>query len=244
MLKLKLRLQYFGHLMRTADSLEKTLMLGKTEGKRRREWQRMRWLDSITDSMDMNLSKLREMVMDGEAWHAAIHGVTKSRKRLSDWTELIMNNILSWFPCKGCYSVTKSCPTIWDPIDCCTPLSSTISWSLLKFMSIESVMLSNHLILCHSLLLLPSIFPSIRGFFNVLVLHIRWPKYWSLSISLSNEHSGLISFRTDRFDLLEVQGTLKSLLQHHSLKASILRCSAFFMVPVSIHDYWKNHCLD
>ena len=111
-------------------------------------------------------------------------------------------------------------------------LSITNSRSLLKLMSIESVMPSNHLILCHFLLLLPSIFPSIRVFSNQSALHIRWPKYWSFSFSISpsNEYLGLISFRMDSFDLLEVQGTLKSLLQHHSSKASILRRSAFFMV--------------
>ena len=116
-------------------------------------------------------------------------------------------------------------------------LSITNSWSLLKLMSIESVMPSNHLILCH-LLLLPSIFPSIRVFSNESVLCIRWPKYWSFnfSISPSNEYSGLISFRFDWFDLLEVQETLKSLLQYHSSKASILRCSAFFTVQLS-HPY-------
>ena len=100
-------------------------------------------------------------------------------------------------------------------------------------MSIESAMLSNHLILCHPLLLMPSIFPSIRVFSNELALCIRWPKYWSFSISPSNEYSGLISFRTDWFDLLAVQGTRKSLLQHPNLKASILQCSAFFMVQLS-----------
>ena len=118
---------------------------------------------------------------------------------------------------------------------CQAPLSSVISQSLLKFMCIESVMLSNHLILCHPLLLLPSIFPSIRLFSNELALRHRRPKYWSLSFSISpsNEYSELISFKTAWFDLLAVQGTLKSLLQHHNLKASALWCSAFFMVQLS-----------
>ena len=128
-------------------------------------------------------------------------------------------------------------PTLCDPMDCSTPasLSFTISRSLLKLMSIESVMPSNHLILCHPLLLLPSIFPSVRVFSNESVLPIRWPKYWSFSFSISssNEYSGLISFRIDWFDLLAVQGTLKSLLQHHSSKASILWHSVFFMVQLS-----------
>ena len=117
-------------------------------------------------------------------------------------------------------------------------LSITNSQSLLKLMSIESVMPSDHLILCCPLLLLPSIFPSIRVFSSESALHIRWPKYWSFSfnISPSNEHSGLISFRMDLFDLLVVQGTLKSLLQHHSSKASILWCSVFLMVHLS-HPY-------
>ena len=114
-------------------------------------------------------------------------------------------------------------------------LSITNSRSLLKLMSIESVMPSNHLILCCPLLLLPSIFPSIRVFSSESVLHIRWPKYWNFSfnISSSNEYSGLISFRMDWLDLLAVQGTLNSLLQHHSSKASILQSSAFFIVPLS-----------
>ena len=111
----------------------------------------------------------------------------------------------------------------------------------------ELVMPSNHLILCCSLLLLPSIFPRIRVFSNESALHIWWPKYWSFSFSISpsNEYSGLISFKMDCLDLLAVQGTLKSLLQHHSSKASILQRSAFFTVQLtSIHDYWKNHSLD
>ena len=111
-------------------------------------------------------------------------------------------------------------------------LSITNSWSPPKPMSIESVMPSNHLILCHPLLLLPSIFPSIRVFSDESALRIRWWKYWSFSFNISptNEHPGLISFRMDWLDLLAVEGTLKSLLQHHSSKASILRCSAFFIV--------------
>ena len=130
-----------------------------------------------------------------------------------------------------CYcSVTKSCPyfesrTPWTAA-CQASFFSTISWSLLKFMSVESVVLSNHLILCRSLLL-PSIFPSIRVLSNESVLCIMWPKYWSFSfsISLSSEYSVLISFRIDWFDFLAVQGTLKSLLQHHNSRASVLQCS-------------------
>ena len=117
-------------------------------------------------------------------------------------------------------------------------LSFTISWSLLKFMSIGSVMPSNHLILCHPLLLLPLIFPSIRVFSNESALSIRWPNYWSFSFSISpsNECSELISFKVDWFDLLAVQGTLKSLLQHHNSKPLVLQCSAFFMVHILVHN--------
>ena len=127
--------------------------------------------------------------------------------------------------------------TLWTPA-CQTSLSFTISWRLLKLMAIESVMPSNHLVLCHPLLLLPSAFPSIGVFSNGSYLRIRWPKYWRFSFSISppNEYSGLISFRIDWFDLLAVQGTLKNLLQHHSSKASVLWHSAFFMVQLS-HPY-------
>ena len=162
-----------------------------------------------------------------------------------------MNSIVSEAKCLGskfqghplpvcccCCSVAKSCLTLCNPMDCSTPgfpVLHYLPWSLLKFMPIESVMLSNYLILYCPHLLLPSIFPSISVSSNEWVLHIRWPKYWSFSFSIcpSNEYSELISFRIDCFDLLAVQGTLKSLLQHHSSKASILRCSAFFMVQLS-----------
>ena len=135
-------------------------------------------------------------------------------------------------------SVAQSCPTPWT-VARQSSLSITNSRSLLKLVSIELVMSPNRLILCHPLLLLPSLFPKIRVFSNESVLHIRWPTYWSFSFSISpsNEYSGLLSFRTDWFDLLVVQGALKSLLQHHSSKTSILRQSDFFMV-------WKNHSFD
>ena len=120
-------------------------------------------------------------------------------------------------------------------VTCQASLTFTISWSLLKLVSIESVMLSNYLILCCPLLLLPSIFPSIRIFSNESVVCIRWPKYWSFSISPSSEYSRLISFRIDWFDFLAVQGTLKNFLQHHSSKVLILWHSSFFMVQLHIH---------
>ena len=144
-----------------------------------------------------------------------------------------------------CCSVTKSClifATPWTAA-CQTSLFFTVSQNLLKLMSIESLMLSNHLILCYVLLLLPSIFPSIRVFSSESTFHIRWPKYWSfsLSISPSNEYSGLISFRIDWFDLLAVQRTLRNLLQHHSFKASVSALN-FLYVPTlsSIHDCRKD----
>ena len=140
-------------------------------------------------------------------------------------------------------SVAQSYPTLCNPetpwtAACQASLSFTNSQTLFKLMSIESVMPSNHLILCHPLLLPPSIFPSIRVFSKESVLCIRWPNYWSFIFSISpfNEYSGLISFRMDWFDLFAVCGTLKSLLQHHSSKASVLWCSAFFIVQLS-HPY-------
>ena len=135
------------------------------------------------------------------------------------------------------HSVVSDSATPWTAARQAS-LSIIKSQSLLKLMSIELVMPSNHLILCRPLLLLPSIFPSLRVFSNESVLHIKWPKYWSFnfSISPSNEYSGLVSFRMDWLDLLVVQGTLKSLLQHHSSKASSLWCSAFFTVQLA-HPY-------
>ena len=137
-------------------------------------------------------------------------------------------------------SCLRLCVTPWTAVQ-----TITNSWSLLKLMPIESVMPSNHLIFCRPLLLLPSIFPSIRVFSNESVLHIRWPKYWSFSFSISpsNEYSGLISFRMDCLDLLEVQETPKSLLQHHSSKSISSSVFSFLYSPTltSIHDYWKNH---
>ena len=137
-------------------------------------------------------------------------------------------------------SVTQSCPTLCNPMNRSMPGLPVHHqlWSLLKLMSIELVMPSSHLILCRPLLLLPPIFPSIKVFSNESALRMRWPKDWSFSfnISPSNEHPGLISFRMDWLDLLAAQGTLKNLLQHHSSNASLLHCSAFFIVQLS-HPY-------
>ena len=146
-------------------------------------------------------------------------------------------------------SVAQSCPSLCDTMDCSTPglpVHHQLPELLLKLMPIESVMPSNHLILCHPLLLPPSIFPSIRVFSNESVLRIRWPKDWSFSfnISPSNEYSGLISFRIDWLDLLAVQRTLKSLLQYNSSKASILWHSAFLMVQLPHPDMTTRKTID
>ena len=149
-------------------------------------------------------------------------------------------------------SVSKSCPTLCKPMNLThqASLSFTVSWSLLKLMSIESVMPSNHLNLCHPLFLLPSVFPSIRVFSNESALHITWPKYWSFSFSInpSNEYSGLISFRIDWFDFLAVQGTLQESSpapQFESNSSLVLsRILLYGPTVTSIHDYWKKHSFD
>ena len=137
------------------------------------------------------------------------------------------------------FSDAQSCPAICDPLDRSTPGFPVLNCHqiLLKFMSIELVMPSNHLILCHPILILPSVLPSIRVFSSELVLYIMWPKYWSFSISSSNEYSGFISFRIDWSDLFAVQGTLKSLFQYHNSKML-----SFLYAPTltSVHDYWKK----
>ena len=174
--------------------------------------------DGIINSMDIRFSKLQE------TWRAA-SWVARIWTQFRNWAtvQLLSHVLLFVTPWTAAHQASLSIPN---------------SWSFLKHMSIELVIPSNHLILCCSLLLLPSIFPSIRVFSNESVLRINWPKYWSFSfnISPSNEHSGLIFFRMDWLDLLAVQGTLKSLLQHHSSKASVLQCSTFFIVQLS-HSY-------
>ena len=193
--------------------------------------QSLGWEDPLQKEMATHSSySCLENPMGRGVWQATVHGVAKSRTRLGTITHSFS-------------SVHFSCSVVSDSLRAhglqhSRPPCPSAAPRVYSLTSIESVMPSNHLIPCHPLLLLPSIFPSIRVFLNESVLHIRWPKCWSFSFSIrpSNEYSGLISFRMDWLDLLAVQGTLKSLLQHHSSKASILWCSAFFIVQFS-HPY-------
>ena len=205
-------------------------MLGKIEGRRRSGWQRMRCLVGITDTMDMGLGGLPELVKDREAWRATVHGVAQS------WTRL---KRLSSIQLLSCVWIFETSDQVF--------LSFTISWSLLKLMSIESVIPSNHLTLCRPLSSYLQSFPA-SGSSPISWLFKSGGQSigsFSFSISPSNEYSGLISFRMGWFDLFAVQGTCKSLLQHHSSKASILWLSFLHSpTPTSIHDHWKNHSLD
>ena len=203
-------------------------------------WKRIRGLWKLPDGRDWLRGKLGLVLMGGATLSIS----------------LIQFSVNGWSCVPPCYfSSVQLLSHVWI---IATPrtaahqasLSYTNSRNLLKLMSIELVMPSNHLIICCPLLLLPYIFPSIRVFSDESTLHIKWPKYWSFSfnISPSNEYLGLIFFKMDWLDLSAVQGTLKSLLQHHSSKASILKLSAlsFLYSPslTSIHDYWKNHSFD
>ena len=156
----------------------------------------------------------------------------------------MLRNSLFILDCCWRCSITKSSQTLCDPTDCSTP---DFSWSLLRFMSIELVVPSSHLILCHPLFLLPSVFPSITVFSNELAFHIRWPEYWSFSFSTSpsNEYLGLISFRIDCFDLFAVQVTLKSLLQHHSSKHQFFSTKLSLRSNSHIHTWLlENHSIN
>ena len=254
LLIMKLKLQYFGHLMQRADSFEKTLMLGNSARRRRKGWQRMGWLDVSPTRWTWVWVDSRSWWWTGRPGMLQFMGLQRVRHNWAtelNRTEVIFKLgfsaaseliISPWYlPCRHALllfsqSVMSDSATWWTAAHH-IPLSFINCWSLLKLTSTESVMPSNR-ILCHPPLLLPSVFPSIRVFSNELALCIRWPNYWSFSFSISpySEYSGLISFKIDWFDLLVIHGTLKNLLQHRSLRASILQCSVFFMVQLS-HSY-------
>ena len=228
--------------MQRADSLEKTLQLGKIDDRRRRGQQRTSRLGETSPTQwTWVWANSRRQWRTGKCGELQCVGITKSWTQLTDWTISFLCkiriieacNILNIkFSSVQLLSHVWPFATLWTAA-CQASLSFTISWSLVKLKSIKSVMSSSYLVLFHPLLLLPSIFPA-SGSFQMSVLPIRWPKYWSFSFSISpsNEYSGLISFTIDWWDLLAVQRTLKSLLQHHSSKVLILWCSAFFMVQL------------
>ena len=250
---LKLKLQYFGHLMRRVDSLEKTLMLGKIEGRRRGRQRMMvgrhHWLNGHESVQAPGVGDAQGSLVCCSLWSDKELNTTKWLNRTETikayshcYQTLIQQAEFDQRRPSRQISVqllrhVQLFATPWT-VACQDSLSIINFWSLFKLMSIESVIPSSHLILCRPLLLLSSIFPSMRVFSNESVLRIRWPKYWSFNfnISPSDEHPGLIFFRMDWLDLLAVQGTLKSLLQHHTSKASILWHSAFFIVQLS-HPY-------
>ena len=209
-------LQYYGYLMQRVDSLGKTLMLWGVGGRRRRGWQRMRWLDGITNSMDTSLSKFWELVMDREPWHATIHRVSKSQTWLSDhknrighFTQTQPNIHFSNVKMKHLQfsSVTQSFlfVTAWTAA-CQASLSITSSQSQPKPMSIVSVMPSNHLILCHPFILLTSIFSSIRVFSNESALCIKWPRNWNFSFYfwLNYKSSLDLKSRLGKFKVIDI----------------------------------------
>ena len=268
---LKLKLQYFGHLMQRTDSLEKTLMLGKIEGRRRRGWQQMRWLHGITGSMDMSLSELRELVIDREAWRTEVHGITKSRTRLSNWTELnwvdlkcvlvsgiqqsdsvihihisILFHILFKYRLLVSYFSCSVMSNSFDPMDCTPGLPVHQQLPELNQTNVQWVddaIQTSHPVVTFSSCL--QCFPT-SGSFQMSQLFVSGGQSIGVSAStlvLPMNIQDWSPLGWTHWTSLQSKG-LSSLLQHHTSKASILQSSAFFTVFTSIHDHWKNRSLD